>query len=305
MTSDQTTSLLWLWVLQIAWWLAAMLPLAGAVILIALAIRWLHRRARAIEKKPVEPGPRGFLNLVQDYISHLTIGKAVVPAIIGGLALGGLLAVYLQGFIQPEVHKVIEQEDFLKPEAAETPIQGVSLDFILLLALVFIVFTVFLSVRMYRSLSQRAAELAAQLEGQDAPRPLLVRLFHDSRKLGILVLVIGAWLFFGMAMQVVSLLVLVVPLPRSVAGLSFPFATTAVIWLLLALMVVVSLAFYGPAVWMGVRNIQLQFRYYQENRTFRILTNVVAAFGAGAFGALLNMHLLDYLGRLFWPSIFK
>jgi hypothetical protein len=48
MTADQTSSLLWLWILQIAWWLAAMLPLAAAGILIALGLRALHRQARAI-----------------------------------------------------------------------------------------------------------------------------------------------------------------------------------------------------------------------------------------------------------------
>ena len=46
MTTDQTNSLLWQWILQVAWWLAYMLPLAPAVILIALGIRWLHHRAR-------------------------------------------------------------------------------------------------------------------------------------------------------------------------------------------------------------------------------------------------------------------
>jgi hypothetical protein len=38
MTAAQTSSLVWLWVLQIAWWLAAMLPLAAAGILIALGL---------------------------------------------------------------------------------------------------------------------------------------------------------------------------------------------------------------------------------------------------------------------------
>ena len=59
MTTDQTSSILWLWILQIAWWLAAMLPLAVAGILIALGLRALHRRARAIEKKPVSSEPGG------------------------------------------------------------------------------------------------------------------------------------------------------------------------------------------------------------------------------------------------------
>ena len=75
MAADQTYSLLRLWLLQVAWVLAAWLPFALTAILIALVIRWLHYRAKSIEEKKVEPGFVGFLKLSRDYISDLTIGK--------------------------------------------------------------------------------------------------------------------------------------------------------------------------------------------------------------------------------------
>jgi hypothetical protein len=81
MGSDQNYSLLWLWVLQVAWALAAWLPLALVAILIALAIRWLHYRAKSIEGKKVEPGFVGFLKIIRDYTTHLTIGKAMFHSI--------------------------------------------------------------------------------------------------------------------------------------------------------------------------------------------------------------------------------
>ena len=181
MTTDQTSSLLWLWVLQIAWWLAAMLPLAAAGILIALGLRALHRRARALEKKPVESKPGGFLKLLWDKFSHQALGKAMLPLIFGGLALGGLVGFLLQRLIQPGVEKAIESGDLLEQEAAVPPGPGPSLDFIFFLALVVGAVTVVLAVYTYRLLCQRAAELAGSLTSREAPRPLLVRWFHDSK----------------------------------------------------------------------------------------------------------------------------
>jgi hypothetical protein len=304
MTADQTTSILWLWILQIAWWLAAILPLALAAILIAAGFRWLHRRARALEQKPVKPGPGGFGKLLRDKFSHLALGQAMVYLIIGGLALGGMLGWFLQSRIQPAIHKAVEKGDVVKPELTPSPGQGDHLGFILFLALVVGVLTVYLAIRKYRSLCQRAAEMAAQLRGQHSPRPLLVRWFHDSKKMGLLVTMIGAWLAFGLLMQVVGLAVFFVPLPASLAKTSFEWATTAVIWVLVAMGALMFLAFFGPPVWMGLRHFKLDIRWYQENPTYRMIVNVGAVFGAGAFGTLLTMHLLNYLGRIFWPSIF-
>lgn len=305
MPSNQTYALLWLWVLQVGWALAAWLPLALAVILIALAIRWLHYRAKSIEEKKVEPGFVGFLRITRDYISHLTIGKAVSLSIIFGLALGGMIAVGLQEFIQPEVQKVIEQKDFPKPDAAEFSGQHISIDFILLVALILGILMIIIGVRVYRLLQQRASELAGRLEIHHSSRPLLVRLFHDRTKMGVLVLTIGGFLLFGMIMQIVGLMLVFLPLPRAITEFFFPFVFTIFVWVLSALGILLLLAFFGPTIWMGVRNFKLQLRYYRENEVFRSIVNVNVTIIVCLFGALLNMWLINYLGEFIWPSIFR
>ena len=296
MTTEQTSSLLWLWILQICWWLAAMLPLAMAVMLIALGFRWLHHRARDIETKPVEAGPGGFGNLLRDKFSHMAIGQSMLFLILGGLALGGLLGLFLQSFIQPEVQKSVEQGDLLRPEAAVPAGNGTSVDLISLLALMVGAVTVGLTVRTYRSLCRRAAELARSLTNREASRPLLVRWFHDSKKMGLVALVLGGWVCFGLIMQVVGFILLVVPWPASLTNVSLAWATTAVIMVLVAGSVVLMLSLYGPAVWMGMRHFKLEIRFYRGNPIFKLIVNVWAALGAGAFGPLLFMNLLDHLG---------
>ena len=169
MTADQTNSLLWLWVLQIAWWLAAMLPLAAAGILIALGLRVLNRRARAIEKEPVESKPGGFVKLLRAKFTHQALGQSMLLIIFGGLALGGLAGLFLQELIQPGVQKAIESGDLLKQEAAAPTGNGPPLDLIFLLALVVGSVTVVLAVRTYRSLCRRAAELAGSLASPRSP----------------------------------------------------------------------------------------------------------------------------------------
>ena len=304
MTTNQTSSILWLWVLQVAWWLAYMLPLAAAIILIALGVRWLHHRARDIEAKPVDAGPGGFVKLLRDKFSHMAIGQSMLYLIIGGLALGGMLALFLQSFIQPEVQKAVEPGDLIKPEAAAPPGQGDPINFILSLALVLGAITIVYCIYTYRSLQQRATEAAVPLTGREPARPLLVRWFHDSKKMGILAMVIGGWVCFGLLMQVVGLIIFIVPLPESLTNLSFQWAANAVIWVLVAAGGLIFLAFLALPVWMGFRHFKLEVRYYQENPTFRMAVNVGTVFGAGAFGALLSMHLMNYLGKIFWPDIF-
>lgn len=292
MNTDQTSSLLWLWILQIAWWLAYMLPLAAAVILIALGFRWLHRRARDIEAKPVEAGPSGFVKLLRDKFSHMAIGQSMLYLIIGGLALGGMLVLFLQNFIQPEVQKAVEQGDLIKPEAAAPVGQGDPINLILFLALVLGALTVVMGIYTYNSLRQRATEAAARLTGREPSRPLLVRWFHDSKNMGVLSMVIGGWVCFGLLMQVVGLIVFIVPLPETLTNLSFQWAATAVICVIVALGGLMFLAFLAPSVWMGVRHFRLELRYYRENHTFRLMTKVSTAFFAGFFGALLCANLM-------------
>ena len=303
MTTDQTSSILWLWVLQVAWWLAYMLPLALAVIAIVLGFRRLNRRARAIEAEPVAPGPGGFLKIIRDKSSHVAISRFMLYLILGGMALGGMLALFLQSFIQPEVERAVEQGDLLKPEAADSVQSGASLDLILFLSLVVGVLTFVFVIYTYRSLCRRAAEMVSQRADQ-SPRPLLVRWFHDRKRIGVLAMVIGGWLFFGLLMQVVGLMVIIIPVPEFLTNLSFRWTATVLICLLAVGMALLLFALYAPAVWMALRHFKLEVRYYEENEIFRTLVNVVTVFGAGAFGALLTMHLLTYLGTVFWPSIF-
>jgi hypothetical protein len=154
-------------------------------------------------------------------------------------------------------------------------------------------------------LRQRAAELTGRLQTQYSSRPLLVRLFHDSTKMGVLVLAIGGFLLFGMIMQIVNLILVFLPLPRAITELSFPFVFTIFIWVLSALGILLLLAFFGPSIWMGIRNFRLQLRYYRQNRFFRASVNVYTTIFVCLFGALLNMWLINYLGGWIWPSIFR
>jgi hypothetical protein len=296
MITDQASSLLWLWILQVAWWLTAMLPLAVAGILIALGLRALHRRARAIEKKPVPSEPGGFKNLLRDKYTHQALGQSMLFLILGGLALGGLVGFFLLGLLQPVAQKGIESGDVLKPEAAAPAGNGPSLDLISFLALMVGAVTVGVAVRTYHSLCRRAAELAESLTSREASRPLLVRWFHDSKKMGLVALIIGGWVCFGLIMQIAGFILLVVPWPAGLTNVSAAWATTAVIMVLVAGAVVLMLSLYAPSVWMGVRHFKLDIRYYRGNPTFKLIVNVVAALGAGPFGALLLMNLLYHLG---------
>jgi hypothetical protein len=305
MTADQIYSLLRLWFLQVAWALAAWLPFALAVILIALVIRWLHYRAKSIEEKKVEPGFVGFLKITWDHTRHLAIGKLTFLSIIYGLALAGLIAIGLQEFIQPKVQKVTEQKNFPSADAAQFSGQHVSIDFILLLALILAILTIAIGVRVYRLLRQRASEAAGRLENLHSSRPLLVRLFYDETKMGVLVLVIGGFLFFGMLVQIVGLMVLLIPLPQAITELSFPFVISIFIWILAGLAIILLVAFYGPGIWMGIRSFKLELRYYRENRIFRATVNFSTSIFVCCLGALLNMWLIKYLGEFIWPSIFR
>jgi hypothetical protein len=303
MTTDETSSIFWLWISQIAWWLVPMLPLVLSVIIIVLGFRWLNRRARAVEAKPVEPGYGGFLKTLHNKFSHMAIGQSMLYLIAGGLALGGILTLFLQSLIQPAIEKAVEQGEILKPETAHSIRQSASLDLILFLALVLGAITVVFMICTYRSLRQRASQMASQV-AEEAPRPLLVRWFHDSKKIGLLATMISGWFCFGLLMQVVGLIVFIVPLPESLANLSFPWAATVLVWVFVVVMGLLLFTLYAPAVWMAFRDFKLDIRYYQGNSTFRMIVNVGTVFAVGAVGALVTMRLLSYLGTVFWPSVF-
>jgi hypothetical protein len=162
-----------------------MLSLSVAGILIALGLRVLHQRTRGIEKEPVESKPGGFVKLLRNKLTHQALSQSMLLIIFGGLALAGLVGLFLQGIIQPGVHKAIESGDLLKQEASVPAGNGPSLDFIFLLALMVGALMVILVGHTYRSLCRRARELSESFTSRDASRPLLVRWFHDSKKIGL------------------------------------------------------------------------------------------------------------------------
>ena len=296
MSVEQTGSLLWILILQISWWLAAMLPLAVAGIVIAFVLRSVNRQARAIEKKPIESKPGGFVRLLHDKFTHQALSQSILFILFGGLALGGLVGLYLQQLVQPGVQKTIESGSLLKQDINVPINSGPSLDFILFLSLLVGAVMVALAVHTYRSLCRDASEIAVSLRGREAPRPFLVKWFYDNRKIGLVALIIGGWICFGFIMQVVGFIVVVVHWPTGLTDVSFLWTTNIVIWILGAVGVLLFLAPFALAIWMGIRHFKLEVRYYQGNSTFRLIVNVATALGAGLFGSLLFMYLLDRLG---------
>ena len=136
MSVEQTGSLLRILILQIAWWLAAMLPLAVAGIVIAFVLRSVNRQARTIETKPIQSKPEGFVRLLQDKFTHQALSQSHNFLYSSAeLALGGLVGLYLQQLVQPGVQKTIESGSLLKQDINVPINSGPSLDFILFLSL--------------------------------------------------------------------------------------------------------------------------------------------------------------------------
>ncbi|UCH85553.1 MAG: hypothetical protein JSW50_07665, partial [Candidatus Latescibacterota bacterium] len=135
-----------------------------------------------------------------------------------------------------------------------------------------------------------------------AARPVVVRLFHDNKAIGIVVLVVGCWIVWGFLCQVVGLAIFMVPGLSSLP--SIPGVETAAIVFLVVLGSIMFAAFFAPFVWMSSRNLKLQFRYLRENRVARQLFHANAVVLCGLSGSLLNLYLIDLLGQLLWPGVF-
>jgi len=151
---------------------------------------------------------------------------------------------------------------------------------------------------MYRLLRRRATEAARRLSGRVVVRPLLVRWFHDSAKMGMLLVFIGAWLCFGLVMQIVGLVAMLVPLPASVTDLPLEWATPAMAGVLVAVGAIMFGAMLALPIWMAIRHFQLDIRYYRGNPRFRFLANAGATVTTGIAGALAFVGLLGVLGIL-------
>lgn len=283
------------WGLQVLWWLTLTLPIAAAIVGIVLVIRWLSGRARAIEERPVPTGPGGFTRLLTDKLRHLALRDAMLVAVIGGVAIGGSVGLLLQRSLAPAVQENMPSGPQPPPEAVTPPAHGASADVIFLAAMVLGSLTLGVAVRSYRRLRRQAADRAPQL-APGAARPLLVKWFHDGRAVGITLVVAASWVAFGLAMQVAGFLLLMVPWPVDLSGVSIPWAEPVVTGALVVLGIVLFLGFFAPSVWMTVRHTRLEVRYYREHPTFRFLANAAATLLAGGLGALVFLALITRAG---------
>jgi len=303
MTSDSSTFRLWL--LGLAWTLGPWLSLGLAAVLATLGIRQISRRARSIETRPIQPGLGGFLGVVKDSWIHRVLTWSTLYIVIGCIMLGGLVAAGIQGLVSNGI-----QESALGTSAGETnvpaapaqPSSGGALDLILLGGLIMACVTVMVGVVAYRRLRRRAKTEAARLPGRGSSRPLIVRLFHDSKALGITVLVVACWLLWGLLCQAVGLAVYMTPGAGSLQRI--PGVETVAIVFLLVLAVAMFGVVFGPFTWLLVRNVKLQVRHLRQNTVARRLFYAEAVILCGLAGSLLNLYLVRVLGRTFWPSVF-
>lgn len=214
------------------------------------------------------------------------------------MALGGVLGLFLHRLIEPEVGKAVADGLGTPVEPVAAKAQGDPTDLILAAALLSGALVFGTALHVYRLLRRRATEAAGRLSGRVVARSLLVRWFHDSAKMGMLIVFIGAWLCFGAVMQIVGLVVMLVPLPASVMDLPLEWATPAMTAVLVAVGALMFGAMLGGPIWMAIRHFKLDIRYYRGNRRFRFLANAGATVTAGLVGALVFVSVLDRLGVL-------
>jgi hypothetical protein len=89
------------------------------------------------------------------------------------------------------------------------------------------------------------------------------------------------------------------------ASKPIPGVMTAAVVFMVILMILMYAVFLGPFAWLSWRNMKLHLRYIRENRVARRLFHAHVIILAGCFGMLLNLYLIDLLGRHLWPSIFR
>jgi hypothetical protein len=300
-----STSEFQLWLMGILWGLGPSLGLSLAAILGLVGFRHLHRAARSIERRPTDPGVRGFVRLIRDGLIHTSLTRLVVYLLIGCVMLGGLISALIQAEVRRHAGEralaVIESNPPPSPMVGPVPNGDAVLDWIILSGIVFAIATVIFGVRTYRVLTRRAAQRALRA-GASQDRSTLVRLFHKNRKLGMLVLGLGGWFLWGFSMQIVGGLVLTVPGMSSLPAI--PGAETAAILFLVVLGLVFLFMFLAPMAWFSWRSTKLHIRYVRENRIAHAALHINLAIIAGFFGSILSMELTRLLGRIIWPSLF-
>ena len=135
-----------------------------------------------------------------------------------------------------------------------------------------------------------------------APSPVVVKLFHDNKTIGIVVLIIGCWILWGFLTQVGGLAVILIPGLR--AKSSIPGVIPAIIVFLIILSILLYVLLFGPVAWFSFRNLKLHLRYIRENRIAKKFFHLQIIILGGALGVVLNLYFVNLLGKILWPAIF-
>jgi hypothetical protein len=306
MPPGQTTSFFWLWVMGIVWSIGPWLAIGLSAVLATLAIQRVHRYAKTIETRPVKQGFRGFIRIVRDSYLHGFLTWSTLRIIIGCIAFGGLLTAGFYGFFQQNfqgsIQKMVEKQPIIESATNDKAEGEGVLESILIIGLISAGLTVLIGTKIYRSLSQRAKELSISAMIRGKPSPVIVKLFHDNKTIGIVVLVIGCWILWGFLTQIGGLAVILIPGLR--AKSSIPGVMPATIAFLVILSILLYVLLFGPVAWFSFRNLKLHLRYIRENRIAKKLFHLQIIILGGALGMVLNLYFVNLLGKILWPVIF-
>jgi len=306
MPPGQTTSFFWLWVMGIVWSIGPWLAIGLSAVLATLAIQRVHRYARTIETRPVKQGFRGYIRIVRDSYLHGFLTWSTLRIIIGCIAFGGLLTSGFYGFFQQNfqgsIQKMVETQPLIESATNdEAEGEGV-LESILIIGLISAGLTVLIGTKIYRSLSQRAKELSISAMIRGEPSPVIVKLFHDNKTIGIVVLIIGCWILWGFLTQIGGLAIILIPGLK--AKSSIPGVMSATIVFLMILSILLYVLLFGPVAWFSFRNLKLHLRYIRENRIAKKLFHLQIIILGGVLGVVLNLYFVNLLGKILWPATF-
>jgi len=290
----------------IVWSIGPWLAIGLSAVLATLAIKRVHRYAKTIETRPVKQGFSGFIRIVRNSFLHGFLTWSTLCIIIGCIAFGGLLTAGFYGFFQQNfqgsIQKMVEKPPLIESATNDKAEGEGVLESILIIGLISAILTVLIGVKIYRSLSRRAKELSLYAMIRGGPPPVIVKLFHDNKTIGIVVLVIGCWILWGFLTQIGGLAMILIPGLR--AKSSIPGVMSATIVFLVILSILLYVLLFGPVAWFSFRNLKLHLRYIRENRIAKKLFHLHIIVLGGALGALLNLYFVNLLGKILWPTIF-
>jgi len=307
MPPGQTISFLWLWIMGIVWSIGPWLAIGLSTVLATLAIQRVHRHAKTMETRSVKQGFRGFIKIVRDSYLHGFLTWSTFRIIIGCIAFAGLLTSGFYGFFQQNfqgsIQKIVEKQSLIESATNdEAEGEGV-LESILIIGLISAGLTVLIGTKIYRSLSQRAKELSRNAMIRGEPSPVIVKLFHDNKTIGIVVLIVGCWILWGFLTQIGGLAVILIP--GLGAKSSMPGVIPATIVFLVILSILLYVLLFGPVAWFSFRNLKLHLRYIRENTIAKKLFHLQIIILGGVLGLVLNLYLVNLLGKILWPAIFQ